>query len=52
MAERRPSWRDLLAFVFAGGRLWMLPIVILLLLVALLGALGALAPYAPFLYPL
>ena len=49
---RRSFLRDLFAFVFSGGRLWLLPIVLLLLLIAILAALGALAPYSPFLYPL
>jgi hypothetical protein len=42
---------DLFRFVFAG-RLWLLPIVLVLLAVSVLAAVGALAPYSAFLYPL
>jgi hypothetical protein len=49
---RRSFWRDLFAFAFSGGRLWLLPIIILLIVVAVLAAVGALAPYSPFVYPL
>ncbi len=44
--------REVAAYVFAGKRLWLVPLVLLLILVALLAATGALAPYASFLYPL
>lgn len=44
--------RDLVAFVFSGNRLWLVPILLLLALISLLAAVGALTPYAAFLYPL
>lgn len=44
--------RSVLAFTTSGGRLWLIPILVLLLLVSILALVGALAPYAAFLYPL
>ncbi len=44
--------RNMLGFVFSGGRLWMLPILIILIIISVLAAVGALTPYAAFLYPL
>jgi hypothetical protein len=44
--------RSLYAFTVRGGRLWMVPLFVVLLLVSLLAAFGALAPYTAFLYPL
>lgn len=49
---RLSFFKDVLAFVFSGRRLWMIPIFAILLLISLLAAVGALAPYAAFLYPL
>lgn len=44
--------RNLLRFVFSGGRLWMLPILVILVIISVLAAVGALTPYAALLYPL
>lgn len=48
---RLSFWRSLISFLFAG-RLWLVPVVVLLILISLLAAFGGLAPYASFLYPL
>ena len=52
MPSRFHFLRNLLKFATSGGRLWLLPIVLLLVVVATLAVLGALTPYAAFLYPL
>lgn len=44
--------RNLFRFVFSGGRLWLLPILLILIIISVLAAVGALTPYAAFLYPL
>jgi hypothetical protein len=44
--------RNIFGFAFSGGRLWLLPILLILIVIAVLAAVGALTPYAAFLYPL
>jgi len=44
--------RSLFSFVCSGGRLWLLPILLILIIISVLAAVGALTPYAAFLYPL
>ena len=53
MQQRRFFFlRNLFAFATSGGRLWLLPIIIILLVVVALAVTGGLTPYAAFLYPL
>lgn len=44
--------RNIFRFAFSGGRLWLLPILLILIIISVLAAVGALTPYAAFLYPL